>query len=149
MWEELHKYNAHIEAHDLWVPPLAHKNDRNIMDDLLEQQEKRRGTLSAVHSKDLINANACRLYLKVYNISDIVTSDGKEIATWAMDGTVQNATHLIFPHQEKPHFSAWQTWRRQLRHTYLVRDRILDIPLTEPHNADIEAPHYTTLQEAI
>jgi len=120
LWEQLHKYNARIEAHDLWMPPLAHTNDRNIMDDFLAQQDKRKGILSAVHPKDLINANACRLYLKVYNISDITTSDGNEIAAWAMDGTDQKETHLIFPYQEKTHYSAWQTWRRHLRHTYLV-----------------------------
>ena len=132
LWEQLHHHDATIEIKNIWVPPLAHSNDWNIVDDFLVQQEAQKGTLSAVRDKDIINASACRLYLQVYNLSDITTPNRKEIAPWAMDGSQQHQTHLIFPYQEKPHFSAWQTWRRQLRHTYLVKDLVLATPLTTP-----------------
>ena len=113
------------------------------------QQDARKGTLSAVRAKDVINANACRLYLKIYNLNDITTPDGEEIAPWAMDGSRQNHAHLIFLYQEKPHFSAWQTWRRQLRHTYLVKDLVLATPLIIPEAKELPVHQFHTFQQLI
>ena len=149
LWEQLHHHDATIEIQNIWVPPLAHSNDQNIVDDFLVQQDARKGTLSAVRAKDIINANACRLYPKIYNLSDITTPDGKEIAPWAMDGSQQNHTHIIFPYQEKPHFSAWQTWRRQSRHTYLVKDLVLATPLTTPEVEELPVHQLQTFQQLI
>ena len=68
--------------------------------------------------------NAVRLYLQVFYLSDIVTSDGKHVAqeytSPSPSGTLRSSL-LKWPHQADPGPKAWSEWRTMLRACYTHR----------------------------
>jgi len=70
--------------------------------------------------------NACRLYLNVTMLSEIMDANGEYMQQWAMHGTQQNETAMDYPYQPKPPPRAWKTWRDALHATYLDINRTAD-----------------------
>jgi hypothetical protein len=60
--------------------------------------------------------NACRLYLQVETLSDIMAADGRHILHWAMDGRriTDNIKFHEWPNQGDPGRQAWIQWRQVL-----------------------------------
>ena len=75
--------------------------------------------------------NAVRLFLQVFFLSDVVTSDGREIDRAYCDSslTPSRTSLLEWPDQAPPGKLAWSEWRRMLRTCYTTRNFTLRIPL--------------------
>ena len=70
--------------------------------------------------------NACRLYLKVTMLSEILDANGEYIQQWAMHGTQQNETAMEYQYQPRPPPRAWKTWRDAIHATYLDKHLTAD-----------------------
>ena len=80
---------------------------------------------------ELRAVNECRLFLRAFHLSDIVTADGKALRRDLMHGTPDYSTSLKvhWPLWGKPAATAWTTWRRIMR---LVFTNGLDYTLSTP-----------------
>jgi len=73
MWEELREIQGHINIPDTWHPSKANEKDEAIIDAVLRTLQAKTPHLV----KDTIwMVNACRLYLKVTMLSEILDADG-------------------------------------------------------------------------
>ena len=93
--ELFHSYIFHIK--------FQRVNDKCIMYALIQLN---------ITTKELIQLNACRLYLKVSLISDITAPNRKIIMLQFLSGTKPNYSRIIFtwPNQNTPSKLAWTTW---------------------------------------
>jgi hypothetical protein len=78
IWEHMHSCNSTLKITEKWKPQPNRQNDVAVMEALTKT-----GDFSA---KDLREINRCRIYLRVFYISDISTFNGQEIAAWAQKG---------------------------------------------------------------
>ena len=115
IWEALHPLNAHIKLADHWTPKAKYLNDEAIIESIIRAKKKHKGSSSFIPSQHIVYANACRLWLRVTMLSDIVTDDGTHIHDKYLYGTEQRQTTTQYPHQEKPPPVAWKEWRMALR----------------------------------
>ena len=115
--------NGYFELDDPGVLPLQRENDDYIMDRIIRSHR--------FHTKQIIQLNLCRLYLKVATISDITMPDGKTIDPSFEAGEPSLFTptsNLLWPYQVRPPESAWKLWKR----AYFIwsnEDGVLQQPL--------------------
>ena len=104
----LSEVDCRVELEETFVPKLQRENDVFLMDSALE--------LTA-SSTELKLINACRLYLQVTMLSDLVTPDGSTLTLAAIDGRIDNKSSCTYltPYQARPGPRAWSTWRRFLQ----------------------------------
>ena len=104
----LHSTNCHIELEATFLPKLQRENDRFLMDLVLESM-----TLTPMELQML---NACRMYLGVTLLSDIVTPDGKKLSLFTTEYRHDNFSthHGLIPYQTKPSSRAWNQWHKLL-----------------------------------
>jgi len=129
-WEELRAIQGHIQIPEIWCPPKANDKDKAIIDAVLRTLQAQTSQLV----KDTIwMVNACRLYINVTMLSEILDAEGNYILQWAMHGTQQNETEIEYPYQPLPPPSARKIWRDALHATYLDKHRQLpDHPFIDP-----------------
>ena len=93
------------------IPKLQQRrvNDRVIMDEILQANIASASELTAI--------NRCRLYLRVFHLSDITTANGKELRKSLMSGTCDPYTinDCDWPMWGKPPPQCWTIWRRIIR----------------------------------
>jgi hypothetical protein len=88
---------ATIKEENPWVIQSAREHDQHIMDIVLQSP--------SIPEKDYAELNYCRMYLRVTTLSDITTSDGKQIMDDILKGNRDLSNHVDpteWPHQEKP-----------------------------------------------
>jgi hypothetical protein len=70
-----------------------------------------------VNKRDLADINRCRVYLRVFFLSDIVNIQGDTIEEWAITGKRSNARRSTWhwPVQQKPPRNMWSKWKAALR----------------------------------
>jgi hypothetical protein len=75
--------------------------------------------------------NAVRLFLQVFFLSDITTSDGKQISTeYRYSNKLRRRTSILnWPIQAEPGALAWTEWRKMLKECHTHRDFTLRSPL--------------------
>ena len=137
--------------------PLLRKGDQCLMEILLN--------ISSLSPDDIKAINRCRLYLRIFTISDLASGDGKIISYNAWSGIRfepigRDTTH--WPLVGKPSPKDWTTWRTVLRN-HICADRfntltqplggwLIDVPATWYmdlhtfqlwHNQDGEWTSYT------
>jgi hypothetical protein len=78
IWEHLHSCKSTLKITAEWKPLPNHKNDVVMMEALTDTEE-----FTATELKEI---NRCRIYLRVFYISDIASHDGQGIAEWARKG---------------------------------------------------------------
>ena len=96
-----------VELTTTFVPPLQRQGDSFLMDHAISLD---------FNDTELCLVNACRLYLGVTLMSDIVTVDGKYLSLFAIDcsrDTHSRAKGLL-PYQTNPSRKAWTIWKRLL-----------------------------------
>jgi hypothetical protein len=105
----LQTINATITMDYASVIPVQRQQDVHLIDFFMNQS-----IYSPLHLGPL---NACRLYLKVLLLSDIVTPAGSEIYAqcFRRSGPTWNSTRGLYPLQPCPSKSAWDIWHRYLR----------------------------------
>jgi hypothetical protein len=66
-----------------------------------------------LNKRDLAEINRCRVYLRVFFLSDIVNIQGNTIEEWAINGERSNARHSSWhwPVQRKPPQTIWNKWK--------------------------------------
>jgi hypothetical protein len=85
IWESLHACKASVAINSDWILQPARIGDITIMEEL---------TGSAfVNKRDLTDINRCRVYLRVFFLSDIVSIQGDTIVEWEITGEHSNARH--------------------------------------------------------
>ena len=110
---------------DAPVIPLRRERDAPLMETILNTLKLTR--------KEIQDLNKCRMYLQIFNISEIVTGDGKRITEDAWAGTFSNENRdlqLEWPQWPRPTEEKWRLWRyviRQVLCTY--KEKELDNPL--------------------
>jgi hypothetical protein len=116
LWRWAQNLNFKLEGSAVWVPPMENNTDTNIMSAFITICQRQIGKIGTIAPRKLVNANACRMYLRTYNLSDhITTEDGtRHLAEWAMRGTRQVTSSLHFPYQERPAEAAWKDWQELL-----------------------------------
>ena len=150
IWEELTNMGYNIQGPSMWVHPKRYDHDTAIMNDIITEREKRRGTVPAFKTHDLWGVLACRLYLKITMLSEIVDDTGHYIEPWAMYGERQSSTTIQYPYQPKPPEEIWKIWRDCLHSTYIGSGRTRTIiPLHRPINMynTITTPWYERIKE--
>ena len=80
----------------------------------------------------LIQINACRLYLNIIHLSDIVNPDGKTINNNFLIGCkpTYHSSKLNLPHQKYPFVKAWKLWNTILRKEFNVQDNLMLRPFS-------------------
>ena len=96
---------------------IQRRNDKCIMDDL---------TRSPSSNIQLIQLNACRLYLNIIHLSDIVNPDGKTINNNFLIGCKPTypSSKLKWPHQQYPSVKAWKLWNITMRKVFNIQDNL-------------------------
>ena len=107
LWHISNELKLTYQIENVYIPNPSRQDDTAIMDFLIQKE---------VSPECLQIMNACRLYLQVYYISDIVTADGKQIAKWAShpERRQPQKSSLSWPYQVYPSESKWKTWRLTL-----------------------------------
>ena len=74
----------------------------------------------------LIQFNACRLYIYITHLSDIVNLDGKTINNNFLIGCKLNylSSKLKWPHQLYPSVKAWKLWNTTIRKKINIQDNL-------------------------
>jgi hypothetical protein len=87
--------------------PTYRENDKPLMQVLYD---------SGVRDVDLFAINKCRLYMKVYNLSDIFNLSGSGVKQHILQGTLGPVVNaMIWPKQGYPTTQDWEIWRSTIR----------------------------------
>ena len=94
-----------VELATTFVPPLQRHGDSFLMDHAISQN---------FTDTELCLVNACRLYLGVTLMSDIVTADGRYLSLFAVDCSQDTNSRAkgLLPYQTNPSRKAWVLWKR-------------------------------------
>jgi hypothetical protein len=67
-------------------------------------------------AKELREINRCRIYLRVFYISDIASHDGKRITDWARKGRRDAGRKLSWARPVKHRPTSWKAWKLALEY---------------------------------
>ena len=113
VWEGVKKLRGHLHVPGMWTPKKQFEGDTAIMDDFARVAKDRlNNPITRIKMNQIYMANACRLYLKVTWMSELLSWDGACIAGWAYNGTQQNGSATKYAYQPKPPAEAWVEWKR-------------------------------------
>ena len=119
-WEFMTEHNIKLED-DTFRIPLLRANDKCIMEEFMNNK--------LIHKSTLKTLNKCRMYLKVFTLSDITTGSGAKIRNEAWHGRQFNTGreyHMKWPNWGRPSLQAWSVWRTLLKLTfYPEQDKVL------------------------
>ena len=96
---------------------IQRRNDKCIMDVL---------TRELFSTKQLIHLNACRIYLNIIHLSDIVYPDDKSINHNFLIGIkpVYPSSNLEWPNQKYPSVNAWKLWNSIIKIVFNIQDNL-------------------------
>ena len=114
-WKMTAKYGLAIIPYSTWRPELKEDNDANIMDEAVKFYNPH---LPATRER-LWHINQCRLYLQVFNISDM-TSDGTTIMSALINGEISPTQHyqVTFPYTKRPVRYQWAIFEEFIRERF-------------------------------
>jgi hypothetical protein len=112
IWEHLHSCNSTLKITAKWKPLPNRQKDVAMMEALTDTED--------CSAKDLKDINRCRIYLRVFYVSDISTHDGQGITDWARKGRRDGGrkSSWAWPVQQRP--TSWKAWKLALE--YLALD---------------------------
>jgi hypothetical protein len=93
--------------------PLQRTNDMFLMTKFIAKGFK---------NNRLVQLNRCRLFLQVYTLADICSSDGRKLCSEFLDGRnpMPGSSRLNWPNQGNPPPADWKLWRQALRKCFLT-----------------------------
>lgn len=107
-WQFLNTNSIHFH-HDIHIP-LWREHDRTIMQQFYA---------GGYRDIQLAAINRCQLFLKVYSMSDNVTSDGMFIKAHICQGTPgPKVNRSGWSYQANPTLHNWQIWKEGLQHIW-------------------------------
>lgn len=101
---------ASIWIEEAWKPQPHRVHDDFIMDRFTQ--------IPGITRKELRQANAVRMYMRIITIADIADPSGEFIPDDMLTGKWQAGTDLFWPYQICPPPAFWAVFRRCLRHTF-------------------------------
>ncbi len=113
-WSFTSQYNITWDEHTVDIPPRR-VNDIPIMEKLYQDR------LIPASSK-WQSINRCRMYLRVFFLSDITSGDGLFItssAYWGRRSLSNTRDHINWPRWERPKTSDWTAWRKYLSLSFI------------------------------
>ena len=114
IWKSLWNNGLSADVYDYWLPTCRGINDKNIMDTAVRDK-----TLTGSKWNMLHHINRCRIYLKVFHLSDL-TEDGITIDKGYLNGDkVRNEEILVIPDITKPTDAQWRVWKSFLFRNFL------------------------------
>ena len=119
--------SEHSIKNDIDAPVIAttQENDAPLMEIIMNTIR--------LTPKEINEVNKCRIYLQIFNVSKIVTGDGKWIRNniWAGERSTDNYnTAIDWPQWSRPTEEKWKLWRYVLRQVLCVhKEKELDTPL--------------------
>ena len=123
LWHNVSKYNISLfRANSTLNPPR--QQDFALMDKLVQAKKISREELQCI--------NRCRLYLKVFFFSDLVSGNGTTILLEAWEGRQLHHRHSRWqwPRQTRPPPSNWVLWQMAIREIWASSEtRLLKYPL--------------------
>jgi hypothetical protein len=114
----LHSIEARIKTYQPSVHKKRRIGDTHIMDTICSSKQFTGPEISRI--------NACRLFLKVIQLSDITSPNGREINKAYYQGDshhLPNWPTIMYPREDKPDKTSWAVWRRGLNNIYLRDDK--------------------------
>ena len=119
LWEGISWYAIQLTP-GKWSLPPPRINDVSLMVSLVRDQSFTR--------EEIMSVNRCRLYLRVFFLSDIVTCDGTAIRQEAYDGwrSLQWTSRWKWPKQPRPPIRDWRLWHIVIRDVW-ARSETLDL----------------------
>ena len=107
-WKFISDYGIMIDL-EIATPTPRRINDEPLMELVTKSK--------LLDKSDLTWFNKCRMFLKIFFVSDIVSSDGTKLRADILDGKPNGKSHsnLLWPKWGKPPATAWSIWRRTLR----------------------------------
>ena len=107
LWEISNESDITYQVEQVFNPTPQRRGDKTIMDILVK---------SGVSKQCLVIINACRIFLRVIYLSDIVSADGKMVLKWATHPkrNMKHRSALKWPFQPFPSEDNWKTWRLTL-----------------------------------
>ena len=118
LWESLSAVGCHIYMTDMWTP--SSEKSHCIMDIIVAEKKRRKGTAKRIPDEHVRLANTCRLWLKALLVSDLTLPDGTLDPT-VYHGTHQRETTIKFPNYPRPPQWVWAVWQEVLRNTLIKR----------------------------
>jgi hypothetical protein len=94
-----------IKTTGTWKPLRGRKGDVALMEVFANKK---------ITAKEMKDINRCRMYLKVFHLSDVTDIDGRRIEAWVIkgkrDGT--RSSKWEWPIQQRPPTAAWKVWNK-------------------------------------
>ena len=103
LWFSTDKYGISLrKPHSLFT--LQRENDCALMDKVIHSQK--------FTNRELTRINLCRLYLRVFFLSDISSGNGRGIMDHYKSGlrSPQRHSQWIWPRQQRPPAKDWKLW---------------------------------------
>ena len=122
-WEFMSSKNITLDD-DTATIPLLREHDKCLMSEFANNP--------TIHPATLATLNRCRLYLKAFTLSDLVTGSGKQIRDEAWHGRQykNGRENDDWPVWGRPGLQAWALWRSALKKTFCrYKNKMLDKPL--------------------
>jgi hypothetical protein len=112
-WEFLMSINVMVDLKDGWTLKPQCDQDHFIMQDMAANLNLKPAELKCM--------NACRMYLQVVTLADIVDGSGKKVLPEFLKGWHQHDRRSVYewPNQETPNKMTWKRWARNIQKLYL------------------------------
>jgi hypothetical protein len=116
-WKFTSKFHIHLTN---LSPPVKwrRQNDQSITDAIRNNP--------AISPSEWRSINRCRLYLKVFTLSDITTADGLRLTGYSIRGyrhLPSTNPSIHFQHWQQPPQYCWTQWRKALRLTFCINKK--------------------------
>jgi hypothetical protein len=103
VWKFMSKLHLQLHIQQVWLPPSPTGADVNLMDYFLSME---------LSSTQLIRINRCRVFLQILLLSDIVSSDGRQLIPQVFQGhkLTDWRSSLVWPDQKTSSSADWLEW---------------------------------------
>ena len=81
-WTAIHENKMTVRIHQMWTPKPQYEDDSNIMEHAVKDQY-----MQTTNKYRLVSINRCRLYLRCFYVSGLITPDSPQIGIGFLDGT--------------------------------------------------------------
>ena len=121
IWQISAQLDISIQSSFLWSPVSPYgERDIGLMDQAVSDPKYQR------KHRELHAINACRLYLKVFFLSELTTYSGRYLQRGSLDGAIVNPHPITtFPQQPMPTKYQWGVWRAFLFQHFVYSDLAL------------------------
>ena len=113
-WEKMYELKITVKIQNFWVPRTGKRNDVNIMEAAVKDKH-----YQGKEKYCIISINRCRLYCKVFYLSEM-TTNGKKVDPKYLNGEkVNEQGQVMIPEMRKPTKLEWSEWKNFIFQNFL------------------------------